>query len=124
LVLPCAAAGFYGALFISMAAYAGLTAWCPGGEVVSGICTSQSANWLPSYIGAILAPVLVIGLGALAAPYFRGIVAWALFIVGAFIGLQMGYRHTPHLVVLAGLAGAAAAALITRKYGLSDRADR
>ncbi|MBI5247082.1 MAG: hypothetical protein HY923_07860 [Elusimicrobia bacterium] len=113
-VLPAAGAGFFLAACIGMFGFEALNGWCPGGELVSGFCTTGWVIQSSTLIGALVAPAFVVLAGTLMAPSRRVFVAWTLYAAGA--ALAIGAFHLISALVAAGISGAIAAGLLHWKY--------
>jgi len=121
LVLPCAIIGFYTALLLSIGVHKVLNGWCPGGQVISGVCMVLWVRLLPMILGASIAPVLVIIFGTLVAPGLRPLVAWVLYLGGLCIALTFTHGYMLPFGILAGVTGAATAAILHGKYRVRDK---
>lgn len=119
LVLPAAWTGFYLALLTAMLAYKFLTGWCPGGVITSGSCSISWMNSIPFYVGAAVAPALVLIFGTLIAPSHRIAVTWALYVLGALVSLI--FIRMPGVVATAGITGALTSVLLHWKFLASDK---
>ena len=105
LVPECAAAGFCAAVVVSFAATGPIERWCPGGEVVSGVCSVSWVNQLPMTVGAVLLPILIGIPTVLMAPSHRVNVTWVTYFLGCAAVINLFLRPFPAASVLAMVAG-------------------
>jgi len=117
-VLPAAGAGFFAAACAGIFGYEVLNGWCPGGELVSGLCTNHWVGDFAALIGALLAPALVVLAGTMTAPSHRRAVAWTLYAGGAAVALAA--FHGPSALLAAGISGAFTATWLHRKFVKSE----
>ena len=117
LVAPAAILGFYAAMYISMLSFERFNRWCPGGEIVSGLCNVPWVRLAPLIVGAIIVPSLIILFGTLMAPSKRPVVAWAIYGIGILISLTtFRLQDRTSILITVALAGAGMALAMQLKF--------
>ncbi|MCX5788540.1 MAG: hypothetical protein NTX64_08595 [Elusimicrobia bacterium] len=121
LVLPAAVVGFYTAFILSLFTFKLLNGWCPGGKVISGMCTVSWVNFAPMVVGVVAAPSLVIVFGTLMAPSQRIRTAWALYAAGLIAAIGP-FRAFGKLLIPVALVGAGIASVMQTRFKMQKAA--
>ncbi len=117
-VIPAAIAGWYAAVILGLLALEALAAFCPEEETISDLCVApwyRAAEKITFPAAAGLAGTLVVLGAALAAPRWKGRVAWIAFLIGAMAATAFAVALGAWIELGTELAGGALALAVVSR---------